>query len=48
MNDAAVVRVIQGAANLDGKAQRLVERQVALERLALDILHDQVVWADIV
>ena len=48
MHDAMAVRVIEGAGNLDGIAQCLVERQRPLlqplrESIAFQILHDQVI-----
>ena len=48
VDDAFAVRGIQRIGNLDGVLQRLIERQRPFERLALDVLHHQVVRADVV
>ncbi len=48
MNDVSPVRLVEGIGDLDGVVERLGEREPApfqplLERLALDVLDDQVV-----
>ena len=48
MRDAFVVRVIQSGANRHGVLQCLIERERPLELCAFDLLHDQVIRADIV
>ena len=48
MSDAFLVRGVERIANLRGVLQRLIDRQRPLERRALDVLHHQVIRADIV
>ena len=48
MRDALLVRRLEGVANLHGVLQCLRERQGSSERRALDVLHHQVVRADVV
>ena len=48
MHDAVVVRLVERVGHLDGDVERLLERERALheplgERLAVEVLHDQVV-----
>src|SRR6516165_7298315 len=48
MSDALLVRRIQSLANLACVLQRLIERQRAFKRRAVDVLHHQVIRPDIV
>ena len=48
VRDALPVRGVEGIADLCGIFQRLVERQRAFERRSFDVLHDQVIWSDVV
>ena len=48
MRDALLVRGVERIANLRGILQRLIERQRAFQRRALDVLHHQVIRSDIV
>ena len=48
MRDAFPVRGIESVTNLRRVLQCLIERQWPFQRSALDVLHDQVVRADIV
>ena len=48
MRDALLVRGIERIANLHRILQRLIDRQRPLERRAFDVLHHQIIRADIV
>ena len=48
MNDALLVGRVQRLANLHRVFQRLIGRHWALDRSAIDILHHQVIWANVV
>ena len=48
MGDALLVRGVESIANLRCILQGLIDRQRPLERRALDVLHDQVIRADVV
>ena len=47
MDDALPVRGIDGIENLPGQRQGFVEGQRPGQRLAVDVLHDQVVRPDV-
>ena len=48
MRDPFLVRGVERIANLDRVLQRLIDRQRPLEGRALDVLHDEIIWADVV
>jgi hypothetical protein len=48
VRDAFRVRGIESVADLVGVFQGLIKRQREFERLALDVLHDQEVWSNVV
>jgi hypothetical protein len=48
VDNAFLVRGLERLSYLDGVLQRLIERQRARKRFALDILHHQIVRADVV
>ena len=48
VDDAVTVRVVERASQLAGKAQGLGDGDRPLQRMAVHILHDQVVFADVV
>src|SRR5262245_23279339 len=48
MNDAFPVSGVEGITNLRAIFQRLIQWQRSAKRLALDVLHDEIVRTDIV
>ena len=48
VNDALPVRGVERVQDLIGQCERLGKRHRSVQRLALDVLHDEVVGADVV
>ena len=48
MRDASLVRGFQRVGDLPRDAQSFIERHRPFRRFALDVLHHQVIWADVV